>query len=186
MREPKPKHGLYALVAEFEQPEPLLAAARAVRQAGFVQVEAFTPYPVEGLDEAVGFRERRIAPLILAGGLAGAALGLGLQVYTNLDFPLNIGGRPLLAWPAFALIAFELAVLGAVASGVIGMLLLNRLPRLSHPLFEIDRFRFATDDRFFLAVLANDPAFDERAVRQLLRAQSARRIAAAPFTEAPE
>jgi ActD protein len=182
MAEPRPRAGLYALVAEFDRPEALLDAVRRVRAKGFNRLEAFSPFPVEGLAEALGFRERAIAPIMLAGGVLGAAGGFGLQVYTSLDFPLNVGGRPLIAWPAFMLITFELMVLGAVGAGIAAMLLLNRLPRLHHPMFEIAEFHFATSDKFFLAILAQDERFDEAAARRVLKSLKPRRIAAAPAT----
>src|SRR3569623_1264672 len=163
-----PEHGLYAVVAEFNRPAALLAAAEAAHAEGGRELEAVSPFPVEGLAQTLDFRERRIAPLFLAGGLLGAAAGYGLQVYCNLDFPLNIGGRPVLAPPAFVLITFELLVLVSVTTGVVAMLLMNHLPRLNHPLFEIPDFHFATSDKFFLAILAGGPNFDPHAARTFL------------------
>jgi hypothetical protein len=160
-------------------------AAREARAAGFERLEGFSPFPVEGLAAALGFRERAIAPAFLIGAIAGGATGFGLQVATNLDFPLNVGGRPLVAWPAFMLITFELTVLGAVVAGILAMLLANRLPRLHHPLFEIPEFHFATADKFFLAILADgDPRFDARAARRFLKGLKPLRVADAPFAEA--
>jgi hypothetical protein len=178
-----PSTDLYALVAEFDRPDALLDAVRQARAKGFDHIEAFSPFPVEGLAEALGFQERAIAPMMLAGGIVGAASGFGLQVYTNLDFPLNVGGRPLIAWPAFMLVTFELMVLGAVCAAIAGMLLLNRLPRLHHPMFEIAEFHFATSDKFFLAILAQDDGFDEIAARRFLKSLKPLRMAEAPNTE---
>lgn len=175
---------LYAVVAEFDRPDALLAAARAARAAGFRRLEGFSPFPVAGLAAALGFRERTIAPAFLIGGLVGAATGFGLQIFTNLDFPLNVGGRPLIAWQAFVLITFELMVLFSVGAGILTMLVGNRLPRLHHPLFEIPEFHFATNDKFFLAILAEgDPEFDEQAARRFLRRLKPLRISEAPYTE---
>jgi hypothetical protein len=180
-----PEAPLYAVVAEFDRPEALLDAAVRARRAGFARLEGFSPFPIDGLGEALGFRERRIAPLTLAGAVIGGVGGYLMQVGVNLDFPLNIGGRPLLAWQAFTLITFELTVLGAVSAGVLGMLLLNRLPRLHHPMFEIPEFHFATSDKFFLAILAGGKDFDAGAARRFLRTLRPRRVADAPFAEAP-
>lgn len=175
---------LYAVVAEFDRAEALLAAAKAARAAGFARLEGFSPFPVAGLAAALGFRERAIAPAFLIGGVLGAVTGFGLQVYTNLDFPLNVGGRPLIAWPAFILITFELTVLFSVGAGILTMLLRNRLPRLHHPLFEIPEFHFASADKFFLAILAEgDPKFDAESARRFLRRLKPLRIAEAPYTE---
>ena len=174
---------LYAVVAEFDQAEKLLAAARNARDHGFRHIEAFSPFPVEGLAEVVGFRERAIAPAFLIGGIVGAAAGFGLQVYTNLDFPLNVGGRPLIPPQAFVLITFELMVLTSVTVGILAMLLLNRLPRLHHPLFEIPDFHFASDDKFFLAILAGKGAFDAPAARRFLKTLDPVRVADAAYAE---
>jgi hypothetical protein len=181
MAEPAPR--LYAVVAEFDRPEALLAAVRRARRDGFGRLEAFSPFPVEGLDAELGLRAPAVAGAMLAGGILGAVGGFAMQAWINLDFPLNVGGRPLIAWPAFVLITFELMVLGAVTAGVLAMLIGNRLPRLHHPLFEIPDFHFATDDKFFLALLADEPGFDAARARRFLKAQKPRRVADAPLTE---
>jgi hypothetical protein len=178
MAEPRP----YAVVAEFDRPDALVDAARAARERGFQRLEAFSPFPVEGLADALGFRERRIAPIMLAGGLAGLAGGFAMQAWVSLDFPLDVGGRPVLAWPAFTLIAVELMFLGAAVAGVLAMLVMNRLPRLHHPLFDIDEFHFASSDKFFLAVLADDAEFG--AARDFLSGLGPVRLAEAPGAEA--
>jgi hypothetical protein len=174
---------LYALVAEFNRPEALLAAMRRARDRGFSRLEAFSPFPVEGLAESLGFRERWIAPIILAGAILGALGGFAMQAGASLDFPLNVGGRPVVAVPAFVLITFELMVLGAVGAGVLALLILNRLPRLHHPLFEIADFHFATADKFFLAILAEDPKFEAAPVRRFLASLDPVRVAEAPYAE---
>jgi hypothetical protein len=139
------------LLLEYDDPERLMAAARHLRAEG-ARFDAFTPYPLRGLAELTGFRDTRIARLTFAGGVIGAGAGFGMQVATNLAYPIEIGGRPLVAWPAFMLITFELMVLGAVLFAIGGMLALNRLPRLNHPVFDDPRFSFANGDRFFLLV----------------------------------
>ncbi len=158
---------LYAVLAEFAEPQALVDATRRLRAQGFTRVDAFTPFPVDGLAEALGFSERRVPLATLVGGIVGAVAGFLMQVGTNLDFPLWIGGRPLVAVPAFMLIVFELMVLFAVLGGIGTMLISNRLPRLHHPLFDAERFHLASSDRFFLAVLAG-PGFDPAAARTAL------------------
>lgn len=159
------------LLLEFDGPEALLAAAHRLRDEDR-DFDAFTPIPIEGLAELTGFRDMRVPWLTFAGGVIGAVLGFGMQVYTNLAYPIAVGGRPLVAWPAFMLISFELMVLFAVVFAIGGMLALNRLPRLNHPIFDDPRFSFADGDRFFLVVRG--------ASREGLAALQPRRIAEAP------
>jgi hypothetical protein len=155
------------LLAEFSSADALLEAIGKARGAGFRRIEAFTPFPVEGLAEALGIRERAIGPLTFAGGVFGALLGYLMQVYVNLDYPLNVGGRDLIAVPAFLVVTFELTILFAVLAAILGMLVLDRLPRLNHPLFEVPRFRLASLDRFFLCLESEDRAAAERLLRSL-------------------
>jgi hypothetical protein len=176
---------LYAIVAEFDRPEVLVEAVRQARGKGFDRIEAFSPFPVEGLGELLHLSTAVVPIATLAGGFAGAAIGFGMQVWINFDFPLNVGGRPLIAWPAFLLITFELMVLGAVVCGILAMLIANRLPRLHHPLFELPDFHFATDDRFFLAILAGGEGFDAGRARRFLRGLQPVRVSDAPWTEPP-
>ncbi len=143
----------WAILAEFDTPERLVEAACALRDQGFDRLDAFTPFPVPELEQVLGWRDRRVPAAMLIGGIAGALAGIAMQVATNLDYPLWIGGRPLLAWPAFALIAFELMVLGAVVAGVVTFFVTSRLPKLHHPVFDAERFDLGAGDRFFLAVL---------------------------------
>lgn len=141
-----------AVLAEFDAAQALVTAARAARAAGFERVEAFTPFPVEDLPEALGFVERRIPIIGLIGGIAGAAAGYAMQLATSLDYRIEIGGRPTAPPQSFALITFEMTVLGAVLSMIVALFLLCRLPRLNHPLFDVARFERATVDGFFLLV----------------------------------
>jgi hypothetical protein len=173
---------LFGIVAEFDRPERLVQAARRTRDAGFVSFETYSPFPIEALSGAEGFREAYVPLATLLGGIAGAAIGYGMQVYTNLDFPIDIGGRPLIAPPAFALITFELMVLFAVLASVVTMLVLNRLPRLNHPLFEVQTFHLASLDRFFLAIESRDPQFDLERTRAFLESLDPVRIDRAPLT----
>lgn len=185
MREPTPSHGLYGLVAEFREAEALIDAVRRTRAAGFTAFEAYSPFPLEEMTQTIGFRESRVPLATLLGGILGAAAGYGLQVYTNLDFPLNIGGRPIIAPPAFAMITFELMVLGAVVAAVLSMLLLNRLPKLHHPLFEVESFHLASSEAFFLVLQSNDPKF-RRGARHFLNSLDPVRVDEVPFAEVPE
>ncbi len=161
---------LYGITGQFDSEENLVAAARRMIAEGFRQIDAFSPYPIEGLASIIR-RERSLAPLlILMGGLTGAVAGYGMQLYAmGYYYPLNVGGRPLNSWPLFVPIAFELTVLFSAFAGVIGMLVLNRLPRIYHPLFSVPGFDRVSSDQFFLCIEATDPSFDERRVRELLQ-----------------
>ena len=170
---------IYAVLAEFDDSERLLGAVRSIRRQGFDSVEAFTPFPVEGLAEELGFADRNVPAAMLTGGIVGALTGFLLQVGATLDYPLWIGGRPLIAVPAFMLITFELAMLGAVLAGIGTMLIANRLPRLNHPLFDSDEFAFESDDRFFLGIIAGEN-FDRDAAGRALAALHPRAIIDVP------
>jgi len=160
---------LYGLLAEFEHPHELLAAAATARDAGYRRVEAYSPIPLEGMTEALGTVPTQLPRLTLLGGLLGAAVGYALQYWVAvIEYPLNVGGRPLHSWPAFLPIVFELAVLGASLTAVLGMLALNGLPRPHHPLFAVPEFRLASRDRFFLCIEARDAKFDLDQTRSFL------------------
>lgn len=160
---------LYGLMVEFDSPEALKDAARRVCDEGFKEVEAFTPMPVEGLDDILGHDDKWIAALVLGGALFGATLAFGMQTYSWVwDYPINIGGRPMFSWPSFIPITFELGVLCAALAGFLGMLLLNRLPKLHHPTFEVPGFDRVTSDRFFLMVSADDERFDRHRTAEFL------------------
>ena len=166
------------LLAEFETPEAVLAAARHLREKGFTRLAAYTPFPVEGLEDALALPRSRIPATVLLSGLAGGGLAFGFQYWANgIDYPLDVGGRPLFSWPAFVPIAFELAVLGAALGAVLGLLAAAGLPRLWHPVFEVEGFERATIDRFFLGVDEADPRYAPRPLADLLRASGAVRVA---------
>ena len=160
---------LYGLLAEFADAPALCAAARHVRAHGYTRAEAYSPFPVEGLDEVLGAPRDRVAPAALVGGILGGAGAYFLQWYAAVvDYPVNIGGRPLHSWPAFIPATFELTILGAALAAVIAMLALNGLPRLYHPLFEVEEFESASRNRFFLCLRASDPVFAPGPARALL------------------
>lgn len=170
-----------ALLAEFAEPDALVRAVREVRARGYRKIDAFTPFPVKGLADAMDLREGWLIWVGTAGFLLGAAAGYLLQWYLNaVDYPLNVGGRPLAAWPAFTLPAFEIAVLGAVVAALLAMLIKDRLPRLHHPLFGAERFDLASKDRFFLAIARNDPLFDADASGRFLADLGPLRLSVVP------
>ena len=154
-------HAIYGLMAEFDRDDQLVAATRRIHDAGYRRIDAFSPFPVTGLAEAMG-RGRTWVPLVvLAGGIMGGLTGFLMQTYSAVvDYPLNIGGRPYYSWPAFIPITFELAVLGASAAAVFGMLAMNGLPQPYHPVFHVKSFEQASQTRFFLLVMSDDERFD--------------------------
>jgi hypothetical protein len=158
----------YGILAEFKTPEALLEAARRTRAEGYRQLDAFTPFPVEGLPAVLELHDGRVPLIGLIGGGAGFTIALAMQLYFSFDYPLNVGGRPLYPLTAFAVVTFELTILFAAAFAVIGMLALNGLPRLSCPVFAARRFHLASRDRFFLCVQAGDPRFDADETQRFL------------------
>jgi hypothetical protein len=152
---------LYGLIAEFSTVEELMAAASKVHGAGYAKTDAYTPYPVEGLIEALGKHHSKIPYLILAGGLTGLVSAFVMMFYTGvIDYPQNIGGRPLFSWPMYFPIMFELTVLLSAFAAVFGMIGLNGLPLPYHPLFNVPEFARASRDGFFLGIEATDPKFE--------------------------
>lgn len=148
---------LYGVLAEFATPERLLEATRKARAAGYARVEAYSPFPIEGLAEATGMRRNWVPPIVLGGGLVGCIGGYFMQWYSAvISYPINSGGRPPHSWPLFIPVTFELTVLVAALAGFAGMLLLNGLPRLTHPVFNVAEFDLASRNRFFLCVRAED------------------------------
>ena len=171
------KQTQYGLMAEFEKPEELLAAAESAYREGYRRMDAHSPFPIEGLAEAIGFHNTRVPLIVLVGGLLGCLGGFFLQYWVSvIDYPSNVGGRPLFSLPAFIPIIFECTILFASLAGVIAMLGLNGLPMPYHPLFNAPRFALASRDRFFLCIEATDPKFDRDLTRRFLERQIPRSI----------
>jgi hypothetical protein len=169
--------GLYGLMAEFDQPEPLIEAAVRAREAGYRHMDAYSPMPVEGLAEAIGFRSRAVQRIVLIAGIVGASGGFGLCWWmTVIAYPHIVAGRPLNSWPAYVAITFELMVLVACLTAVIGMLALNGLPQPYHPVFNVKQFERASRDRFFLCIESADPQFDAEATRVFLHSLNPREV----------
>jgi hypothetical protein len=174
--------GVYGVMAEFDRPEDVLEATRRAYEHGYRMIEAYSPFPVEGLTEAMGYHRNRVAPIVLIGGVLGGLGGFFMQWYSAvLSYPIDVGGRPFNSWPAFIPITFEMTVLFASLAAVFGMLAMNGLPRPHHPVFHVAGFERASRDRFFLCIQARDPLFDLPAVRQFLAEQRPRNIAEVPF-----
>ena len=164
------KTGTYGLLAQFVTAQELLDAVLSAKSDGYSVMDAFTPYPVEPISEEIeNHRKSKVPLLVLIGGLTGALCGFGLQLWvSSAAYPLNIGGRPLNSWPAFIPAAFEMTILFAAFSAVVGMFALNKLPEPYHPLFNVESFERATQDRCFLLIEAVDPKFDQQATRAFL------------------
>lgn len=168
---------LYGVIAQFESPGDLLAAAQRAYAEGYRKMDAYTPMPIHGLAEAIGFRRNYLPLLVLIGGLFGCgAAYLMLWSIETIVYPLNVGGKPFNSWPAFIPITFETTVLFAALAAVLGMLALNGLPMPYHPVFNVPSFALASNDRFFLCIEAKDPKFDYEATRKFLESQHSREV----------
>ena len=163
---------LYGIAAQFTSEEDLTQAARRLVGEGFREIDAFSPYPIEGLAGIIK-REKSKAPLwMLIGGIVGCTAGYGMELYAmGYFYPLNIGGRPLNSWPLFIPITFELTDLFSAFAGVLALLFLNRLPTVYHPLFSVPGFDRTSSDRFVLCIEASDPKFDLARIRELLESR---------------
>lgn len=151
---------LYGIMAEFDNPSDLVAAARRTYQEGYRRINGYSPYPIEELSEAIGFTHTSLPLIVLIGGILGGVGGFFMQYWMEvIDYPLNVGGKPFNSWPAFIPITFEGTVLVASFAAVLGMLALNKLPQPYHPVFNAPNFALATRDKFFLVIEANDPKF---------------------------
>ena len=172
----KARHPIYGLMAEFDSPTTLVAAARRAREAGYRKMDAYSPFPIEELSEVLHHKDR-LPLLVLIGGLVGGTSGFLFQYWASaIDYPLNIGGRPLLSWPSFIPVTFEMTILVAAFVAVLGMLGLNGLPMPYHPVFNVPRFEYASRNRFFLCIESSDPLFDKAATGQFLESLEPREV----------
>lgn len=172
---------VYGLMAEFATPTDIVAAAKRTHEAGYRKIDAYSPFPIEELAEAIGFHREGVALVTLIGGLLGMFGGYLLQYWIhNISYPTNVGGRPLNSWPAFIVVTFEMTILFAGLAAVFGMLALNGLPMPYHPVFNVPRFAFATKDRFFLIIFSSDAKYDSVETRRFLESLEPRSISEVP------
>ena len=172
---------LYGMMAEFDTPTDLVSAAERAHQAGYKKIDAYSPFPIEGLAEAIGFQKNRVPLVTLIGGIVGGLTGYLMQYWISASsYPVNVGGKPYHSWPAFIPVTFELTILFAGISAVLGMLALNGLPMPYHPVFNVSRFAFASKDRFFLIVFSSDPQYNSKATRDFLERLNPRSISEVP------
>ncbi len=172
---------IYGLMAEFDSPGALVAAAQRARQAGYRKMDGYSPFPIENLSEAIGFSQTRLSLIVLIGGILGCVGGYFLQYWVSvIEYPLNIGGRPLNSWPSFIPVTFETTVLVAALAAVLGMLGLNGLPMPYHPVFNVARFALASRDRFFLCIEAADARFDREETMRFLKSLNPRSVSEVP------
>ena len=168
---------IYGLMAEFEDPTSLVTATERAHHEGYRCMDAYSPYPIEELHDALGARHTELPLIVLIGGLVGCIGGYALQYWSSvIAYPLNIGGKPLHSWPAFIPVTFECTILAAALSCVLGMLALNGLPMPYHPVFNLARFALASRNRFFLCIEAKDPKFDLEATRRFLESLEPREV----------
>ena len=168
---------LYGIMAEFDNPSDLVAAARRTFAAGYRRINGYSPYPIEELSEAIGFTRTSLPLIVLIGGILGGLGGFFMQYWMEvIDYPLNVGGKPFNSWPAFIPITFESTVLVAAFAAVLGMLVLNKLPQPYHPVFNAPNFALATRDKFFLVIEANDPKFKHNEATQFMKTLGARDV----------
>lgn len=171
----------FGLIARFRDVDSLMSAAHKVREAGYRKVDAYTPFPIHGLSDALGMKPTKLPLFVLLAGIAGALGGFGMQYFAQvIHYPMNIGGRPLYSWPAWIPITFEVTVLLASLTAVVGMLALNGLPRPHHPVFGVKGFDRASDDRFYLSVESNDEKYDDRETRAFLESIGAMEVQDVP------
>jgi hypothetical protein len=168
---------LHGVMAEFDNPSSLVAAARAAREKGYRKLDAYSPFPIEELHDALHLHHNKLPLLVLAGGVTGLILGYLLQYYVTVEyFPINIGGRPLHSWPSYIVITFETTILFAALTAVFGLFALCRLPMPYHPVFNVERFARASRNSFFLCIESQDPKFDRGGAADFLRSLGAKEV----------
>ena len=173
----KTSSAVYGVLAEFENPTSLVAAAHRAHDAGYRRMDAYSPFPIEELHEAIGGHHTRLPLIVLIGGLIGCIGGFALQYWAStIAYPVNVAGKPLNSWPAFIPVTFECTILVAALSAVLGMLALNGLPQPYHPVFNVPRFALASRNRFFLCLEARDPKFDVESARRFLETLNPREV----------
>lgn len=172
---------IYGLMAEFDSAQALVDAAKKTHESGYKKIDAYSPFPIEGLAEEIGFHHDEVPLVVLIGGIIGGCTGYAMQYWmAAVDYPLNIGGKPPHSWPAFIVITFEMTILFAGISAVLGMLALNGLPMPYHPVFNVPRFAFASKDRFFLIVFSSDKKYNPVETRRFLEGLDPRSISEVP------
>jgi len=168
---------IYGVTAEFDNPTALVNAARAARDKGYRKLDAYSPFPIDELNDVLHLHRNKLPLIVLMGGITGGLTGYLLQYYVTVwEFPINIGGRPLHSWPAYIIITFELTVLFAAISCVLGLLALCGLPTPYHPMFNVPRFATASRNRFFLCIEASDPLFDHDKTAEFLESLEPREV----------
>ena len=173
--------GIYGLMAEFDNVNDAITAARKTAAAGYRKVDAYAPFPVEELSEAIGFHKNGVALICLIGGLLGGTAAYTLQWWINtISYPINIGGRPFHSWPSFIVVTFEMTILFSGLSAVFGMLALNGLPMPYHPVFNVPQFSAASKDRFFIVIFSSDRRYDPVDTRQFLEGLNPISVAEVP------
>jgi hypothetical protein len=181
MHAAEPTNVTYGVMAEFDSAQTLVDGARRVRAEGFTKFEAYSPVPVEELNDIIHMKRTILPKLSLAGGLAGMATGFGLQYWAAaIEYPMNVGGRPLASWPAFVIPSYELTILFSALATTVGMIALNGLPQPYHPVFNVPRFSLASSDKFFLVIEADDPKFEMRAASRFLESIGAKGVYEVP------
>lgn len=172
---------IYGMMAEFDSPTALIDAARRTHAAGYRKMDAYSPFPIEGLAEEIGFHHDEVPLVVLIGAMIGGISGYLMQYWCDaVDYPINVGGRPYHSWPAFIVITFEMTILFGGISALFGMLALNGLPMPYHPVFNVPRFSSASKDRFFLIVFSTDPKYKTSDTRSFLEGLQPRSISEVP------